>query len=64
MRLHPHNFLYDPLPIGCDSGGAIVVAGKVIGLLHKEVVNAARQLLEHKTTAGERLSRVEVDVLA
>ena len=63
MRFHPHNFLYDAPPFDGDSGGAIVVArtGEVIGL-HKELVNAARELLEHKATVGERLNRVEVSV--
>lgn len=63
VRVHPHNFLYDSPPFDGDSGGAIVVArtGEVIGL-HKELVNAARELLEHKATVGERLSRVEVSV--
>jgi hypothetical protein len=63
VRFHPHNFLYDSPPFDGDSGGAIVVArtGEVIGL-HKELVNSARELLEHKATVGERLSRVEVSV--
>jgi S1-C subfamily serine protease len=63
VRFHPHNFLYDAPPFDGDSGGAIVVArtGEVIGL-HKELVNAARELLEHKATVGERLNRVEASV--
>ena len=63
VRFHPHSFLYDSPPFDGDSGGAVVVArtGEVIGL-HKELVNAARELLEHKATLGERLSRVEVSV--
>lgn len=63
VRFHPHNFLYDSPPFDGDSSGAIVVArtGEVIGL-HKELINAARELLEHKATVGERLSRVEVSV--
>jgi len=63
VRFHPHNFLYDSPPFDGDSGGAIVVArtGEVIGL-HKELVNAARELLEHKATVGERLNRVEASV--
>jgi hypothetical protein len=63
VRIHPHSFLYDSPPFDGDAGGAVVVArtGEVIGL-HKELVNAARELLEHKVTVGERLSRVEVSV--
>ena len=63
VRFHPHNFLYDSPAFDGDSGGAIVVArtGEVIGL-HKELVNAARELLEQKATIGERLNRAEVSV--
>ena len=63
VRLHPHKFLYDSPSFDGDSGGAIVVArtGEVIGL-HKELLSAARELLEHKATIGERLNRVEVSV--
>ena len=63
VRFHPHNFLYDSPAFDGDSGGAIVVArtGEVIGL-HKELVNAARELIEHKATVGERLNRVEASV--
>ena len=64
VRFHPHTFLYDAPPFDGDSGGAIVVVartGEVIGL-HKELVNATRELLEHKATVGERLNRVEASL--
>jgi len=63
VRLHGHNFLYDSPPFDGDSGGAIVVArtGEVIGL-HKALVNSARELLERKTTASVRISRMEASV--
>ena len=63
VRFHPHNFLFDSPAFDGDSGGAIVVArtGEVIGL-HKELVNAARELLEQKASVGVRLNRVEDSV--
>ena len=63
VRVHPHTFLYDAPSFNGDSDGAIIVArtGDVIGL-HKELANAARELLKHKATVGERLSRVEASV--
>jgi hypothetical protein len=58
VRFRPHTFLYDSPPFDGDSGGAIVVArtGEVIGL-HKELVNAARELLEHKADPNAILVR-------
>jgi len=63
VKLHTHNFLYDSPPFDGDSGGAIVVArtGAVIGL-HKELVNAARELIEHKRGVGDRLNAVELSL--
>jgi S1-C subfamily serine protease len=63
VRFHPHNFLFDSPAFDGDSGGAIVVArtGEVIGL-HRELVNAARELLEQKASADVRLNRVEASV--
>lgn len=63
VRFHPHNFLYDSPAFDGDSGGAIVVArtGEVIGL-HKELVNSARELFDHKATVGGRLSRAAASV--
>jgi hypothetical protein len=63
VRVHPRTFLYDSPAFDGDSGGAIVVArtGEVIGL-HKELVNFARENLNHKAAVGERLSRAEVSV--
>lgn len=62
-KLHTHNFLYDSPPFDGDSGGAIVVArtGAVIGL-HKELVNAARELIEHKGGVGDRLNAAELSL--
>ena len=63
VRLHPQHVLYDAQAFDGDSGGALVIArsGVVIGL-HRELVNAARELLEHKGSAGERLNAVEQSV--
>jgi len=63
VRFHPQHVLYDAHAFDGDSGGALVIArsGVVIGL-HRELVNAARELLEHKGSAGERLNAVEQSV--
>jgi hypothetical protein len=60
FRLNPHNILYDTPTFNGDSDGAIVVArtGVVIGL-HCELVNAAREVIEHKTAFGSRLDAFE-----
>jgi len=60
FRLNPHNILYDTPTFNGDSDGAIVVArtGVVIGL-HCELVNAAREVIEHKTALGSRLDAFE-----
>jgi hypothetical protein len=62
VKTHQHNFLYDSLPFDGDSGGAIVIAqtGAVIGL-HKELVNAAREIIEHKQV-GDRLNAMELSL--
>jgi hypothetical protein len=63
IRLHPHSILYDAPAFDGDSGGAVVVArtGVVIGL-HRELVNAAREIIEHKTDLGERLDAFEASL--
>jgi len=63
IRLHPHNILYDAPAFDGDSGGAIVVArtGIVIGL-HRELVNAAREIIGQKTGLGKRLDAFEVSL--
>ena len=63
VKLHLHNLLYDSPPFDGDSGGAIVVArsGEVIGL-HRELVNAAREVISHKGDVGDRLNAMEVSL--
>lgn len=62
-NVHPHHLLYDAQAFDGDSGGAVVIgrSGKVVGL-HKELVNAARELIRQKEDAGERLKSIEVSV--
>jgi hypothetical protein len=62
-NVHPHHLLYDAQAFDGDSGGAVVIgrSGKVVGL-HKELVNAARELIRQKEDVGERLKSIEASV--
>lgn len=63
VLVHAHTILYDAPAFDGDSGGATVVArtGVVIGL-HRELVNAARELIEQKRDLGERLDGFEASL--
>jgi hypothetical protein len=63
VKQHARSFLYDSVAFDGDTGGAIVVArtGAVIGL-HKELVSAARELIEHKGGVGDRLNAEELSL--
>ena len=64
-NVHEHHVLYDAQAFDGDSGGALIIgrSGEVIGL-HKEAVNAARELIEQKEALDERLDSVELSVKA
>lgn len=63
VKLHTHSLLYESPAFDGDTGGAIVVArtGVVIGL-HRELVHAARERIEHKGGVGDRLNAAELSL--
>ena len=55
-------FVYDCSCWPGDSGGALVTYNGLVVGMHLEGVNAAREIIEHKTGVGERLRDLELSL--
>jgi hypothetical protein len=62
-KVHSHLLRYDAHAFNGDSDGAVVImrSGKIVGL-HKELVNAAREVIRQKDDVGIRLNSIEESV--